>query len=112
MNQVQSLEILRAPHISEKSTLVVGQYTFEVSSDATKSKIRSAIESQFGVTVESVRVCNVKGKATRFRQVRGRRRNWKKAYITLASGEEIDIASGSKNFTRGTRVDKKRVKSG
>lgn len=94
MNCERLLKVLVTPHVSEKSALVVGQYMFEVSSNATKSEIKAAVESQFNVTVKAVRTCKVKGKATRFRQVRGRRKNWKKAYVTLVPGNEIDIAVG------------------
>lgn len=97
MGKERLLKILLSPHISEKGTLVEKQYVFEVARDAVKSEIKWAVESQFGVTVKSVRVCNVKGKTMRFRQIYGRRKNWKKAYVTLMPGSEIDIAvSGGK----------------
>lgn len=94
MNHERLLKVLITPHVSEKSSLIVGRYVFEVSSDATKSKIKTAVENQFNVTVKAVRTCRVKGKTTRFRQVRGQRKDWKKAYITLVSGNEIDITMG------------------
>lgn len=94
MNQERLLKILMAPHVSEKSTLVSGQYVFQVMVDATKLEIKMAVESQFNVTVKSVHTCNVKGKTTRFRQVPGRRKDWKKAYVKLLPGNEIDIAVG------------------
>ncbi|AJC50425.1 50S ribosomal protein L23 [Coxiella endosymbiont of Amblyomma americanum] len=98
MNQARLLEVLITPRVSEKSALVMGQYVFEVSPDAIKSEIRAAVERQFNVTVKAVRICNVKGKVTRFRQIRGRHRNWKKAYVTLVSGDEVDITSGDKGM--------------
>ena len=94
MNEERLFKILLAPRISEKSTLVTGQYVFAVLSNATKLDIKQAVENRFDVTVKSVHTCNVKGKTTRFRQVRGRRKNWKKAYVMLAPGSEIDITSG------------------
>lgn len=94
MNQERLLKILMAAHVSEKSALISGQHVFQVTADATKSEIKSAVENQFNVAVKAVRICNVKGKATRFRQVHGRRKNWKKAYVTLVPGNEIDIAAG------------------
>lgn len=94
MNEERLFKILLAPHISEKGTLTTGQYVFEVMPDATKPEIKRAVEKQFNVTVKSVRTCNVKGKTTRFRQVRGRRKNRKKAYVMLVPGSEIDIAAG------------------
>lgn len=94
MNEERLFKILLAPYISEKGALTTGQYVFELIPEATKPEIKRAIEKQFNVTVKSVRTCNVKGKTTRFRQVRGRRKNWKKAYVMLAPGSEIDIAAG------------------
>ena len=94
MNEERLFKVLLAPRISEKSTLVIGQYVFEVFSDATKLEIKRAVENRFDVAVRSVHTCNVKGKKTRFRQVCGRRKNWKKAYVVLAPGSKIDIASG------------------
>jgi len=91
------LTILRAPHVSEKITSIGGacpQYGFKVSPAATKPQIKTAVESLFNVTVKSVRTVNMKGKRTRFKQVHGRRNNWKKAYVTLAEGSEIDVAYG------------------
>ena len=94
MNEERLLNILLAPHVSEKSASVTGQYAFKVLPSATKPEIKRAVENQFNVTVRSVRIVNMKGKNTRFQQVRGRRKNWKKAYVTLVPGSEIDIAAG------------------
>ncbi|MFW0093463.1 MAG: 50S ribosomal protein L23 [Coxiella-like endosymbiont] len=93
MGEERLLKILLSPRISEKGTLIENQYVFEVAHDAIKPEIKWAVESQFGVIVKSIRVCNVKGKAMRFRKIRGRRKNWKKAYVMLMPGSEIDIAS-------------------
>ena len=93
MGEERLLKILLSPHISEKGTLIKKQYVFEVARDAIKPEIKRAVESQFGVTVKSVRVCNVKGKTMRFRKIRGRRKNWKKAYVMLMPGSEIDLAT-------------------
>lgn len=92
------LTILKAPHVSEKSTSWEGscpQYAFKVSPNATKIQIRKAVEALFNVTVKSVRTVNVKAEQTRFKQVRGHHSRWKKAYITLAQGSEIDVAHGN-----------------
>ncbi len=94
MSDERLLKILVTPHISEKSASVSGLYVFEVMPDATKPEIKKAVEQQFNVAVKSVRVCRVKGKTTRFKQVRGRRRGWKKAFVTLVAGNQIDIAAG------------------
>lgn len=93
-NRERLLKVLIGSHVSEKSVLITGQHVFEVLPDTTKLEIKAAVKNQFNVTVKSVRICNVKGKATRFRQVHGRRKNWKKAYVTLIPGNEIDIALG------------------
>lgn len=93
MNQARLLKVLIGHHVSEKSALFTGQHMFEVLPNATKSEIKASVENQFNVTVKAVRICNVKGKATRFRKVQGQRKNWKKAYVTLVSGNEIDIAA-------------------
>lgn len=95
MSEERFLKILLAPHFSEKSALIIGQYVFEVAPDATKLEIKRAVANQFNVTIKSVRTCNMKGKTTRFRQVRGRRKSWKKAYVMLAPGNEIHIAAGA-----------------
>lgn len=97
MSNESVLTILKAPHVSEKSAATAGacpQYAFKVSPDATKTQIKKAVEQLFNVAVKSVRTVNVKGKRTRFKQVRGQRSNWKKAYVILAEGNEIDIAYG------------------
>lgn len=90
MNQERLMKVILAPHISEKSTLVADkakQYVFKVLSDATKFEIKKAVESLFKVSVSSVRTLNVKSKARRFRQIEGRKKGWKKAYVTLSSGD-------------------------
>lgn len=94
MNEEKLLKILLAPHISEKSTSINGQYVFEVVRHADKTAIKKAVERQFNVAVASVRVVNVKGKARRFGRILGRRRGSKKAYVTLAAGSAIDMAVG------------------
>ncbi|MGA0933597.1 MAG: 50S ribosomal protein L23 [Pseudohongiellaceae bacterium] len=96
MNQERMLTIVLGPHISEKSSLISeqnNQVTFKVALDATKPEIKAAIEGLFNVSVKDVQVLNVKGK--RKRTARGKyrtRSNWKKAYIRLEQGHEIDFA--------------------
>jgi len=85
-----------APGVSEKSTLVAEknrQYVFRVADSATKPEVKAAIELLFKTKVQSVTVSNVKGKAKRFGRFMGRRRNWKKAYVRLAAGQEINFAA-------------------
>lgn len=94
MNKERLYTIVRAPHISEKSTRVQGegnQYVFKVARDATKPEIKAAIELLFEVQVENVNVTNVSGKAKQFRFRPGRRPDWKKAYVRLAEGQIIDV---------------------
>ena len=94
-SQERLLNVLRAPHISEKSAVAaeVNQYVFKVAIDATKLEVKSAVESVFEVSVEDVRVLNVKGKTKRTRTGLGRRNDWKKAYVRIASGQEIDFTT-------------------
>jgi len=91
--------IIVAPVISEKSTRVAekrNQAVFKVARDATKPEIKSAVEQLFSVSVTDVNTLNVAGKNKRFGQSMGRRSDWKKAYVTLAEGQEIDFAGGVK----------------
>lgn len=94
MNQERLMKVLVAPHVSEKSTRVADknrQYVFKVLPDANKHEIRGAVELMFNVKVAGVQVTNVKGKNKRFGQMFGRRSDWKKAYVTLQPGNEIDF---------------------
>lgn len=89
--------VLLAPVVSEKSTRVADrdrQYVFRVAEGATKPEIKAAVEALFKTRVESVTVARVRGKPKRFGRLLGRRRHWKKAYVRLAPGEEINFASG------------------
>lgn len=97
MNQERLMKVLLAPHISEKSSMAAeanNQYVFRVVNDASKPEIKAAVELLFNVGVEAVRVSTVKGKVKRFGQRFGRRSDWKKAYVTLKSGQEISFMGG------------------
>ena len=97
--QERLMQVLLAPQVSEKGTTVGekhNQVVFRVKPDATKLEIRQAIEALFKVTVTQVRTLNVRGKSKRFGQRSGVRSNWKKAYITLAQGQEINFAADAK----------------
>ena len=87
-------DIIRAPVITEKSTLVseFNQVVFKVARDASKPEIKAAVELLFKTKVDSVTVSRVKGKKKRFGRFIGRRNNWKKAYVRLAAGQEINFA--------------------
>jgi large subunit ribosomal protein L23 len=90
------MNLVLAPVVSEKSTRVADkdrQYVFRVLDGATKPEIKAAVELLFKTKVESVTVANVKGKVRRFGRFTGRRRNWKKAYVRLAAGHEINFAA-------------------
>jgi len=87
------MTVLLGPHVSEKSTIAgeSNQIVFKVRRDATKREIRQAVEKLFEVKVLNVAVTNVKGKEKRFSQIRGRRSDWKKAYVRLAPGSDIEF---------------------
>ena len=90
------MNVVLAPVVSEKSTMLADknrQYVFRVVDDATKPEIKAAVELLFKTKVNSVTVSNVKGKAKRFGRFSGRRRNWKKAFVCLAQGQEINFAA-------------------
>ena len=96
MNDAKLYSVIRAPRVSEKTARlqeVSNQYAFEVSKDATKADIKIAVEKLFDVKVESVNVLNVKGKNKAFRNRNGRRGDWRKAYVTLAEGQSIDVTT-------------------
>ena len=86
--------IILAPHVSEKGTQLAEdtrQVVFKVAIDATKPQIRRAIEKAFSVEVESVQVVRQKGKKKSFGRIPGKRKDWKKAYIRLKQGQDIDF---------------------
>ena len=94
MNEERLLKILLAPHVSEKSNRLTDRYNqvaFKVTRDATKPEIKDAVELLFKVKVKGVTVLNVKGKRKRFGALTGRRSDWKKAYVSLEAGHEIDF---------------------
>jgi len=97
MNQERLMQVLLAPQISEKATYIAEkneQVVFRVATDATKPEIKAAVELLFKVQVESVQVANVKGKVKRFKGATGRRKGWKKAYVSLKPGQEINFVEG------------------
>ena len=88
------MSVLLGPHLSEKSTRAGDrdkQVVFRVRRDSTKADIRRAVELLFDVKVEGVQVVSVKGKAKRFGKTPGRRQDWKKAYVSLAAGSDINF---------------------
>lgn len=89
-------DIIRSPVITEKATIVSdrNQFVFRVRMDANKLEIKAAIEGLFGVTVTGVNTLVTKGKTKRFRGRPGTRSDVKKAYVTLAVGQSIDMTTG------------------
>ncbi|AMO37527.1 50S ribosomal protein L23 [Thauera humireducens] len=97
ISQERLLQVLLAPQISEKATFVADkneQVVFKVAADATKPEVKAAVEALFKVEVKSVQVLNVKGKSKRFGKTMGRRKDWKKAFVCLKPGQEINFAAG------------------
>ncbi len=95
MNHLKLANVIQAPVVSEKSTILgdsQNRFVFKVLKTATKSEIKSAVELMFTVDVESVQVANVRGKSKRFGQLMGSRADWKKAYVRLKPGHDIDFS--------------------
>lgn len=96
MNQERIFKVLLGPHVSEKATNLAetnGQIVFKVDTTATKLEIKKAVEQLFNVKVERVTTLNVKGKTKRTVRGLGKRNDWKKAYVSLEAGQDIDFAS-------------------
>lgn len=88
--------VLRAPHVSEKTSLRMeldNQYVFKVSVDSTKAEIKAAVEKLFEVKVSGVQTLNMKGKVKRNKYGYSRKPSWKKAYVSLEQGQSIDFAT-------------------
>ena len=100
-NSERLMTVLLAPVVSEKGTYIADkhqQVIFRVMPNATKPEVKAAVELMFGkkdkpIEVMSVQIVHVKGKKKRFGQFTGRRRNWKKAYVCLKPGQEINFAA-------------------
>jgi len=97
LHQERLLTVIRGPHMSEKAHLAAesNQVVLKVRTDATKAEIRQAVEFLFEVKVDNVQVVNVKGKSKRFGQTKGRRSDWKKAYVRLAEGSSLESFLGA-----------------
>lgn len=96
MNQERVFQILIGPHMSEKAAMAAesgNQYVFRVALDATKNEIKSSVEQLFKVRVDDVRTLRVKGKSKRNRFGVTTKSTWKKAYVRLEQGQEIDLAA-------------------
>jgi large subunit ribosomal protein L23 len=98
MNEQRLLKVLLAPHVSEKATMaaeVSNTFVFKVLKDANKAEIKAAVEKLFEVEVEGVRTTNVKGKVKRHGASFGKRSDWKKAYVMLKEGQDIDFVGAA-----------------
>ncbi len=96
MNNERPYKVVLGAHISEKATLIAdeaNQITFKVAKDATRPEIKEAIEKIYGVAVRNVTVLNVKGKVKRSWRGISKRPGWKKAYVRLEEGQDIDFSS-------------------
>jgi large subunit ribosomal protein L23 len=96
MTNLKHYDILVAPMITEKSTLASenNQVVFKVAPTATKPEIKAAVESLFSVKVKAVNTLVRKGKTKRFRGIKGKQSNVKKAIVTLEEGHAIDVTTG------------------
>ena len=93
MKNLRLYNVLREPHISEKVSILgeeANQYAFRVAIEATRPQIKEALEGIFKVALKKVTTSNVKGKVKRNAQGLVKKKNWKKAYVTLERGEELD----------------------
>ena len=98
MNQERVFKVLVGPHISEKASVLAegkSQFVFKVAVDATKLEIKKAVESLFSVKVDEVRTVNVQGKTKRTARGLGKRNDWKKAYVSLQAGQDLDFTSSA-----------------
>ena len=96
MNQERVFQVLVGPHVSEKAAIAAdmnNQYVFKVAVDATKLEVKKAVEQLFKVKVDNVTTIKVKGKVKRNRFGFSTKPTWKKAYVRLEQGQEIDFAS-------------------
>ena len=98
MNQERVFKVLLGPHVSEKATMLAdgkSQFVFKVAIDATKLEVKKAVESLFDVKVANVNTLKANGKTKRTARGLGRRNDWKKAYIALQPGQDIDFTSSA-----------------
>lgn len=94
MKQERLLNVILAPHISEKTSRATekrNEYVFRVIKDATKPEVKDAVEQLFNTKVDSVRMVNVRPKTRQFKQVQGKKKGWRKAYVTLQKDQKLDI---------------------
>ena len=103
MSEARLMNILRAPVISEKSSAAQQDKNTLVFKDATKDEIKAAVETLFNVKVEAVRTLNFQGKVRRTARGFGKRSDWKKAYVTLPEGTQLDIEDASQQTNKESK---------
>ena len=106
MSEARLMNILRAPVISEKSSAAQqdkNTLVFKVLKDATKDEIKAAVETLFNVKVEAVRTLNFQGKVRRTARGFDKRSDWKKAYVTLPEGTQLDIEDASQQTNKESK---------
>ena len=106
MSEARLMNILRAPVISEKSSAAQqdkNTLVFKVLKDATKDEIKAAVETLFNVKVDAVRTVNFQGKVRRTARGFGKRSDWKKAYVTLPEGTQLDIEDASQQTNKESK---------
>lgn len=94
MNAEKLAKVILAPHVSEKTAMAAesGQkFVFKVTVNSTKTEIKAAVEQMFEVKVDAVNTIKVKGKTKMFKGRPGKRKDWKKAYVTLAEGQSLEL---------------------
>lgn len=93
MNQERLLKVILSPHVSEKATIAMekNEYVFEVVNSANKLEIKDAVELLFKTKVRTVRIVNVRAKSKLFRGTEGKKKGWKKAYVTLFPDQKLDV---------------------
>jgi large subunit ribosomal protein L23 len=99
MKEQRLMKVILSPHMSEKAAMGTEKnrsYVFQVCLDTNKTEVKQAIEYLFNTKVDQVRIVNVKTKERRFGNVLGKKKGWKKAYITLSEGQRIDMAGSAK----------------
>ena len=95
--QERLMQVIMAPQVSEKATMVADKYqqvVLRVVGSATKPEVKAAVEMLFKVEVAGVQIANVKGKQKRSGKMQGRRKDWKKAYVSLKPGQELNFMAG------------------
>lgn len=98
LREQRLLQVLLGAHVSEKTNTIAdenNQFTFRVAGDATREEVKGAVEFLYKVSVEKVSILNIKGKAKRTQRGWSKKPGWKKAYVRIAPGQDIDFAQAA-----------------